>query len=81
MNKHNELRDKLLQADGINPSQVSDAELAGFRQLLDRVTPDRNTWRQITGHRITKPAIAAAILMAALTMIYFLEDSIDGTSP
>ena len=80
MNKHNELRDKLLQADGIDPSQVSNAELAGFRQLLDQVAPDRNTWRQITSHRITKPAIAAAILMAALTMIYFLEDSINGTS-
>lgn len=81
MNKHNELRDKLLQADGINPSQVTDAELAGFRQLLDQVAPDRNIWRQTMSHRITKPAIAAAILMVALNVIYFLGGSIDGTRP
>lgn len=82
MNKHNELRDKLLQADGIDPSQVSNAELTYFRQLLDQVEPERNTWKRIRimSHRITKPAIAAAILMAALTVIYFLGNPIDVTS-
>lgn len=82
MNKHNELRDKLLQADGIDPSQVSNAELTCFQQLLDQVEPERNIWKRIriVSHRITKPAIAAALLMVALTVIYFLGNPIDVTS-
>ncbi|MBW7989116.1 MAG: carboxypeptidase regulatory-like domain-containing protein [Planctomycetes bacterium] len=82
MNKHNELRDKLLQADGIDPSQVSNSELTCFRQLLDKMEPERTTWKRIRiiSQRITKPAIAAAILMAVLTVIYFRGDSIDGTN-
>lgn len=82
MNKHNELRNKLLQADGIDPSHISNTELNCFRQLLDQMEPERNAWKwiRIMSHRITKPAVAAAILIIAFTVIYFLGYSIYGNN-
>jgi len=78
MDNRDILRDKLLQADGIDADRVSDAELRGFEQLLDRVLPGQSKWRRIMQLRITKLAIAAVILIAV--GIYFLGGSVDGAS-
>jgi len=78
MDNRDILRDRLLEADGIDTNRVSDAELKRFEQLLDRVLPGQSKWRYIMQLRITKLAIAAVILIAV--GIYFLGGSMDGAS-
>jgi len=78
MDNQRDLRDELLEVDGIDAHQVSDAELQCFDQLLDRVLPGPARWRCIMQLRITKLAIAAVILIAA--GVYFLGGSVGGTS-
>ena len=76
MNNHN-LRDKLLQADGIDPAQTSGKDLERFRQLLNQAKPVRFGGRNIMRNPITKLSIAAAVVLAVvlLGLQFFSETS------
>lgn len=71
MNSQRNLADKLLRADGIDPSAVSDVELVRFRRLLNRVEQAKPSWRNIMRTPIAKLTIAAAVIIAALLGIHF----------
>ena len=71
MNSQRNLADKLLRADGIDPSAVSEVELVRFRRLLNRVEQAKPSWRNIMRTPIAKLTIAAAVIVAALLGIHF----------
>lgn len=72
MDKREILRDKLLRADGIDPSVVSEAETARFRQLLNGTKSVEFSWRRAMKTPIVKFAVAAAIVLTVLVGMYFL---------
>lgn len=72
MDNRENLRDKLLRADGIDPSAVSEVELARFRQLLHRAKPATIFWRTIMRTPVAKLTIAAAVIVfAAVIAMHF----------
>lgn len=71
MDSQRNLADKLLRADGIDPSAVSEVELVRFRRLLNRVEQAKPSWRNIMRTPIAKLTIAAAVIVAALLGIHF----------
>jgi hypothetical protein len=70
MDHHDTFRDKLLRADDIDPSAVSEAEMTRFRQLLDGTKPVAFPGRKIMKTHIAKLALAATVLVAALLGIH-----------
>lgn len=70
MDSQRNLADKLLRADGIDPS-VSEMELVHFRQFLNQTEHVKPSWRKIMKNPIAKLAIAAAVIVAALLAIHF----------
>jgi hypothetical protein len=76
MDSRKKLTDKLLRADGIDPSAVSEDELARFRQLINRAKQARHSWRNIMRNPITKLSIAAAVVIAAALLgLHFFSDT------
>jgi len=76
MDSQKKLTDKLLRADGIDPSSVSEAEMARFRQLLNRAEQAKHSWRNIMRNPITKLSIAAAVvLVVALLGLHFFSET------
>lgn len=76
MDNHNFLRDKLLQADGIDPAQTPEGDINRFRQLLNRATPVRAGRRNIMRNPFAKLSIAAAaVIVAALLALHFFNDT------
>lgn len=70
MDSQRNLAEKLLRADGIDPS-VSEMELVHFRQFLNQTEQARPCWRKIMKTPIAKLTIAAAVIVAALLGIHF----------
>lgn len=70
MDSQRNLAEKLLRADGIDPS-VSEMELVHFRQFLNQTEQARPCWRKIMRTPIAKLTIAAAVIVAALLGIHF----------
>lgn len=76
MDSRKKLTDKLLRADGIDPSSVSEDELARFRQLLNRTEQAKHSWRNIMRNPIAKLSIAAAVVIAAALLgLHFFSDT------
>ncbi|UCG59527.1 MAG: hypothetical protein JSU70_08430 [Phycisphaerales bacterium] len=73
MGNRENLRDKLLRADGIDPSAVSEVELARFRHLLNRAKPAAIFWRTIMRTPVAKLTIAAAVIVfvAVIAMHFY----------
>jgi len=71
MDNHEILRDKLLRADGIDPSAPK-GELTRFRQLLDGTKSVDSSWRRIMKTPMARLAVAAAIVLAVLLGMYFI---------
>lgn len=72
MDNRESLRDKLLRADGIDPSAVPEAEMTRWRQLLDGTQLVEFSWRNAMRTPIAKFAVAAAVVLAVLIGMYFL---------
>jgi hypothetical protein len=72
MNKREILRDKLLRADGIDPSVIPEAEMTRLRQLLDGTKSVAFPWRKAMKTPIAKFAVAAGVVLAVLIGMYFL---------
>ncbi len=66
------LRDKLLRADGIDPSASPETEMVRFRQLLDGTKSVELSWRKAMKTPIMKFAVAAGVVLAVLLGMYFL---------
>ncbi len=76
MDNHNLLRDKLLQADGIHPTQTPGQDMDRFQLLLDQAEPLRPDRRNIMRNPIAKLSLAAAAaLVAALLGLHFFNDT------
>jgi len=73
MDNRQDLRDKLLRADGIDPEDVSNAEWEWFRDALTPKELGRGLQGSVVRRRIARLAVAAAILMAVATGVYFLD--------
>lgn len=76
MDNHDSLRDKLLQADGIDPAHTPGQDMDRFRQLLNRAGPVRPGRRNIMRNPFAKLSIAAAaVIVAALLALHFFNDT------
>jgi hypothetical protein len=79
MNPHKIFRDELLRADNIDPSAVSETEMARFRQLPDGTEPVTFRGKKIMKMHTAKLAVAAAVLVAALLGILFFRTTARST--
>jgi hypothetical protein len=66
------LRDRLLRADGIDPSAMPEAEMAPLRHILDGMKPVGFSWRKAMKTPVAKFAVAAALVLAALLGLHLL---------
>jgi hypothetical protein len=80
MGNRENLRDKLLRADGIDPSAVSEVELARFRQLLNRAKPATIFWRTIMKTPIARLTVAAAVVVFAAVIAMHFYGGTSGTA-
>ncbi|MBN1505531.1 MAG: hypothetical protein JW955_01725 [Sedimentisphaerales bacterium] len=72
MNKRETLGDRLLRADGIDPSGASETEMTRLRQLLDSTRPVESRWRRAIMAPVARPAVAALIVLAVLAGMHFV---------
>lgn len=76
MNNHNLLRDRLLRADGIHPTQIPGQDLDRFQQLLDQAKSFRPGRRNIMRNPFAKLSLAAvAAIVAACLGLHFFSDT------
>jgi hypothetical protein len=69
MNSRQNLRDKLLSADGLDPAGASAEEVARFRQLLDRAQPASSMWRRIMRNPTARFTTVAAVFVAVIAIV------------
>ena len=85
MGNNKKLIEELLKADGINPAGASESERIAFAKILDQqlktkqshpATTWPNVWRVFMKSKITKLAVAAVILVAAVLSINIMDKSV-----